>query len=95
MKIDEKLMALQVLGKLLEAHRTVVNTDLDGTVKSPPYPASILDSSDRLRVQAKIVELVQSIRADNAEDILTAKDYDKLLVKEYKESTKTNGSIPV
>lgn len=62
MTIEEKLMTLQTLGKLLEAHRTDVLTDLEGKPISPPFPKSILDSSDRMAVQAKIVELVKSIR---------------------------------
>lgn len=63
MKIEEKLMTIQTLGKLLEAQRTIVKTDLEGKPTTPPYPAPVLDTSDRLVVQAKIVEFVKSLRA--------------------------------
>lgn len=77
MTTEEKLMTLQTLGKLLEAQYTFVKTELDGTPMPPPYPKSILDSGDRLVVQAKITEFVKSLRPDEMTKAIT-----KELVKE-------------
>lgn len=73
MTIEEKLMTIQTLGKLLEASKTVVKTDLEGKPVSPPYPVSILDTSDRLKVMAKITELVESIKPNDSKQLVKEK----------------------
>lgn len=68
MKIEEKLMTIQTLGKLMEAQYPFTPTEL-GTGKpiAPTMPKPILDTADRNVVAAKIVELVKSIRpGDNS-----------------------------
>ncbi len=66
-KVEEKLMTIQTLGKLLEASTVFTKVDLEGKPVCPPYQKSIMDTGDRLVIQAKIIEFVKSMRASNFE----------------------------
>jgi len=90
MSNEEKFMAIQLLGKLLEAQYTYVKTDLEGKPMTPPYPKSVLDTADKLKVQSKLMEVVESIKVNEPK---AAKSSVKL---DYDPNTTvaSNGSTP-
>ncbi len=89
MSNEEKFMAIQLLGKLLEAQYTFVKTDLEGKPMTPPYPKSVLDTADKLKVQSKLMEVVESINVKEPRAAKEMKlDYDPNV------TVNSNGSVP-
>jgi hypothetical protein len=58
---EEKLMAIQTIGKVLEAQYPYSKYAVDGKPEFPPMPRSLISGNEREILVKKIVELVKSI----------------------------------
>lgn len=99
MTTEEKLISLQTIGKLLEANYPYTRTGIDGTPVPPTIAKSIIDSSDRLILQAKLVEIVKSLDPNGSPkkslgDGGTSINADMSHITGTANSTGKNGFIP-
>jgi hypothetical protein len=87
MKLEEKLMTLQMLGTLLE--KTIMKTkyELDGTIKYPAMPVPILETSERQLVLDKIKEIIKSIETVASDKTVFTEAFEKV-------ADKINKSLP-
>lgn len=87
MKLEEKLMTLQMLGTMLEKTRVTVKTAIDGTVNSQPYPVPILETHERQLVLDKIKEIIRSIEIVSSDKVVFTEAFEKV-------ADKINKSLP-